>query len=273
MRSPRSGRERAVPRRRSSATGIPTIAIPTISKPCPSHQPRSRQARRSAAGSALASQTMPTATRRSPRRRVRRNVRSARQKSSAKKIIPRDEHGERHGTAAARARDGTRLGSSSAATPRPRMSNDPAARSPRSGRTAAGRRSAGTTPSARIAAPNGKVAPPVNATTPLIPTRTPGVASPCRQRSAAITENALPTRTAWPSRCAGSRDGQRNGGDRRDACAERDACEVEPAVEGHAFPPTKCRSATGTTAANAARPSTEPCGSPPELYRQRGSGC
>ena len=41
-RSPRSGRERAAPRRRSWATVNPTAAIPTISKAWPSHQPRSR---------------------------------------------------------------------------------------------------------------------------------------------------------------------------------------------------------------------------------------
>ena len=68
------------------------------------------------------------------------------------------------------------------------------------GRTLSGLRSAGSTLSARIAAPMGSVPAPVNATTPFISAITPGVAIPCSASSAAITENAVPMRTVRPSR-------------------------------------------------------------------------
>ncbi len=185
--------------RRSSATGIPTIAIPTISNPCPSHQPRSHHARRSAAGSALASQTMPTATDEIARptgeaRRYGAPARRAARRTSSRRRARRARRGLRgSGTA------GTRLGLEQRRDTEAEDEGDASREHGEERLTAAGRRSAGMTPSARIAAPTGSVAPPVNATTPFIPTRTPGVASPCRQRSAAITENALPTRTACPS--------------------------------------------------------------------------
>ena len=76
------------------------------------------------------------------------------------------------------------------------MNTIPAASVHRSGVTAAGRRSADNAPSARIAPPTGNVAPPVKAATPYASNRMPGVASPWRQSSAAITENAQPTSTA-----------------------------------------------------------------------------
>ena len=76
------------------------------------------------------------------------------------------------------------------------MKTTPAASSQSSGLTAAGLRTAESAPSARIAPPIGSVAPPVKAATPIPSTNTPGVASPWRQSSAAMTEKAQPTRTA-----------------------------------------------------------------------------
>jgi hypothetical protein len=53
---------------------------------------------------------------------------------------------------------------------------------------------------------------------------------------------------------ARARERQRRGGDGRDAGAEGDSEEVDqPSIETSS-PPTKWRSATGTTAANAAAP-------------------
>ena len=68
-----------------------------------------------------------------------------------------------------------------------------------SGRTALGRPTAGRAERARIAPPIGSVRPPLSATTPYASTEIPGVVSPCRRSSDAITENATPTRTARPS--------------------------------------------------------------------------
>ena len=65
--------------------------------------------------------------------------------------------------------------------------------------------------SARIAAPAGSVAPPVNMTT-LFVEQEPGVASPCRASSAAITANAVPSRTVRPSARRNADDRQRHRG-------------------------------------------------------------
>ena len=54
--------------------------------------------------------------------------------------------------------------------------------------------------SASTSAPAGSEAAPANATTPFVPTSTPGVASPCTASSAVIVENAVPSRTVRPSR-------------------------------------------------------------------------
>ena len=48
---------------------------------------------------------------------------------------------------------------------------------------------------ARITAPAGSVAPPVNAMTPLSPTTIPGVENPCSASRLAITAKAVPMTT------------------------------------------------------------------------------
>ena len=60
-RSPISGLDAAA-RRRSRATGTPTMAIPTSSNPCPSHQPSSHQWSSIAGGRAAASHAIPITT-------------------------------------------------------------------------------------------------------------------------------------------------------------------------------------------------------------------
>ncbi len=150
---------------------------------------------------------------------------------------------------------GTRAGSSTAAAPSAATRTTATARRARTGFTASGRRRTGRTLSARIAPPTGSVAPPVNATTPFISTRTPGVVRPCRTSSAAMTQNALPTSTARPSR-------------RRAPTTVRAAAETVASSAPRATPqkctappnwtlsrPTKWRSAGGTHATNDANAS------------------
>jgi hypothetical protein len=66
-------------------------------------------------------------------------------------------------------------------------------------RTPRGRRSDGSAESASTAPPIGSVAAPVKPTSPLYGRMIPGVASPCRASSAAITVKAVPSRTVRPS--------------------------------------------------------------------------
>ena len=197
-RSPTSGRDWYACRR-SSATGTTISTIPTSSKPCPSHHVSSTYDCVSAGMRAVASQTMPTATERSSQRRVKRYVRTARQRSSAKNTKPATSAVIAAGLFGA-GTGGTRLGVRSAETPSPITTASRIPWSSRSRGTASGRRSEGSAVSARIAPPTGSVAPPVKATTPLFPTITPGEAKPWRASSAAITANAVPMSTVRPSR-------------------------------------------------------------------------
>ena len=65
--------------------------------------------------------------------------------------------------------------------------------------TPRGRRSEGSAESASTAPPTGSVAAPVKPTSPLYGRMIPGVASPCSASRAAITVNAVPSRTVRPS--------------------------------------------------------------------------
>ena len=142
---------------------------------------------------------MPTATTRSARRRVRRNVRTARSVSSPKSASPttRSVTASRLPGAGTL---GTALGTSMPTAPRASTPASSTTCKTSSGLMSLGRRRAGRADSASTAAPTGSVAPPVKATTPFMPIRTPGVAMPCSARSAAMTENAVPTRIVRLSR-------------------------------------------------------------------------
>ncbi len=77
--------------------------------------------------------------------------------------------------------------------PSARMTASSAASTSRNGRTLRRTRGSGSTENTSTIAPAGSVAPPVIATTPLLPNHTPGVEKPCSASRPAITANAVPT--------------------------------------------------------------------------------
>ena len=98
---------------------------------------------------------------------------------------------------------------------RPRERRERRARSPTTSRTACEDRAANgmlcrtrgrrKIERVRITAPAGRVAPPVIATTPLLPNQTPGVEKPCSASRLAITAKAVPTSTVRVSRATRAR--------------------------------------------------------------------
>ncbi len=129
--------------------------------------------------------------------------------------------------------------------------------SARTGRTALGRRSSGIAESASTAPPTGRVRAPENATSPLSPTRNPGVVSPWIESIAAIEEKAVPIRTerASPRRAPAS-------------VSARAAAAASPALIAigkkctapgiwTSVSPKKWTTAAGNTAQPASRPSSD----------------
>ena len=124
-------------------------------------------------------------------------------------------------------------GSSTAAIPRAKTPATSTAKRISNGRTRPAARAPGAPRAPARAPPSGSVAPPVKATTPLFPTRTPGVVGPWRQSSAAITENAQPTRTARPSFARTPATTSAIAVTTASRRAERDAEEVNATGRGH----------------------------------------
>ena len=122
------------------------------------------------------------------------------------------------------------------------------------GRTALGRRSSGMAESASTAPPTGRVSAPEKATSPLSPTRKPGVVRPWIDSRAAIDEKAVPISTARPSpRRAPASVSTSAAAAAKPALIAIGRKWMAPGI-CTSVSPKKCTTAAGTTAQPASRP-------------------
>ncbi len=136
--------------------------------------------------------------------------------------------------------------------PRPKMKTTPAASSQSSGLTAAGLRTAESAPSARIAPPTGSVAPPVKAATPIAVDEHARRREPVEAEQRRHDGEGAPDENGIAVSLARTRDRQRDGaGVATPAPTATPPKWIQPSMRTLSRP-TKCRSAAGTIAANAA---------------------